>query len=102
MQLESRVERLRAALLLALLTLLVFAGSLKMGFVNWDDHVYVYENSLVLHPSWAGCWRLLTGFYEHFYIPLVFLSYCADSILWQGKTWGYHLTNVLLHGASGV
>ena len=99
---RPNIRQLRAAGLIVLLTVAAFAGSMKAGFVNWDDNLYVYDNPLVQHPSWRGCWNLLSGFQQHFYIPLVFLSYCADSLLWQGKAAGYHFTNLALHAASGL
>lgn len=102
--LPPEARRAAAPLLVALLTFLAFAGSMKAGFVNWDDDVYVYESSLIQHPSWDGGWRILSRPHAtlHLYVPLVFLSYCADSVLWRAAPVGFHLTNVALHCASGV
>ena len=79
----------------ALLTCLVYAGSLSNGFV-FDDSAYLGSpavrdfdlRGLVL-DNWAGL---------DLYRPLALVSIAADHALWGGKAAGFHLTNVVLHG----
>ncbi len=80
---------------------LVFAAffpALHNGFVNFDDPLYVTENSYVRQGlTWDGLkWALgsTAAFNWH---PLTWLSYMTDYELYGLQPWGYHLTNVLLH-----
>lgn len=96
--------RQRSLMILAVclgLALLVFAGflpTLRNGFVNFDDPLYVTDNPHVQKGlSWEGLsWALgaTTAFNWH---PLTWLTYMADFQIYGLKPGGYHLTNVLLH-----
>lgn len=87
--------------LLILLPLLTFANTLGNGFV-WDDRAVIVENTAL--SSWKYLPHLLTaedavskptGFYR----PVTALSFLVDRSLWGREPFGYHLTNLLLHGA---
>lgn len=97
-------------LLLACLviTFAVFANTLSAGFVNWDDHGYLWLNPLVQPLSGQAFSEMFTGHTCGNYSPLVVLSYCIehgfDTILKPGamvmdnfNPFIYHLNNVLLH-----
>ena len=89
------------AVVLGLLLVAVFLPSVWCGFVDWDDDRYVYQNRLVLDGlTWdtvRGAW---TGVVFHNWAPLTILSYQLDATLFGTDPWGFHLTNVLLHGVS--
>jgi len=91
-----------------LLTLLVFANTFGAGFVNWDDHGYLWLNPLVQPLSGKALHDLFTGHICGTYSPLVALTYCLehglDVIVQPGEQtaanfnpFTYHFTNVLLH-----
>jgi len=87
--------------LLGLVACAVFLPAIRCGFVDWDDGAYVFENPLVMGGlSIAGirdaCTRVVFGFWA----PLTILSLQLDATLFGKTPWGFHLTNVLLHGAS--
>ncbi|GIW45039.1 MAG: hypothetical protein KatS3mg077_2321 [Candidatus Binatia bacterium] len=88
-------------LLLALLGA-AYAATLSANFVRWDDQFYVSENPLVQSPEgWKAFWNPTDRRSPQFY-PLVFSSYWIEYRLWGLDARGYHLVNLLLHGASSV
>jgi protein O-mannosyl-transferase len=96
------------------LTLLIFANTLGAGFVNWDDHGYLWLNPLVQPLSGKAIADMFTGHTCGAYSPLVVLTYCIehgfDKIVKPGQQVAdnfnpaiYHFTNVLLHlGATAL
>jgi tetratricopeptide (TPR) repeat protein len=91
---------LRALLPLAVfgLSLAAFAPALQAGFVNLDDDL-----NFTLNPHYRGlspshlAW-MFTHRFGH-YMPLTWLSAGVDHAFWGMNPRGYHLTNLLLHGA---
>lgn len=81
----------------------VFGGTLGHDFVNYDDNLYVYENADV-----AGGISLqsIGHAFAHIQVdnwhPLTTLSQMLDYQIHGSGAWGYHLTNVLLHGIAAV
>ena len=80
----------------AVLTCLAYAGSLANGFV-FDDSAYLgspairdFDLRVLVLGNWAGL---------DLYRPLALISIAADHALWGDRPAGFHLTNVLLHGA---
>lgn len=96
------------------LTFAVFANTLSAGFVNWDDHGYLWLNPLVQPLSGQAISQMFTGHTCGNYSPLVVLSYCIehgfDNIVKPGamvadnfNPFTYHFTNVMLHlGATAM
>lgn len=88
-----------AAVIVAVITCVVFLPALGNGFVRYDDHGYVYENRVV----WSGLnvdavrWSFTTLSMSNWH-PLTWLSYLVDTSLFGMDPMGFHATNVLLHG----
>jgi tetratricopeptide (TPR) repeat protein len=89
-------------LLAFLITVLVFLPGLGGGFIDWDD------GSLLLRNPWYRglgpgnlTWMFTTVRMGH-WMPLNWLSFGLDYLLWGLNPFGYHLTNVLLHGAAAA
>ena len=89
-----------AAATIALVTCAVYFPALSNGFVNWDDNGYVYENA-ALKYSWIEFtrWAFTTLTMSNWH-PLTWLSLKLDYFIWGMDPAGFHLTNVLLHGAN--
>lgn len=86
------------ALGLVALTLAAFWGVSQLGFVNFDDHLYIDDNpSLHLGLSPAGLrWAFTTpGFYN--WIPLTLITYLADYQIGGMQPLTYHVTNLVFH-----
>ena len=86
----------------ALIALAVFAPSLKNGFVNFDDPMLLLNNP---HYRGFGCAHLRWMFgntWMGLYMPLTWITYALDFIVWGMNPFGYHLTNILFHAANAA
>ena len=94
----TRRSNLIVCVLLVGITWAVFGQTLRHDFVNFDDHVYVYENPVVtrgltLHGiAWA-----FTNPHARNWHPITTISHMLDCQLYGLKPGGHHFTNVLLH-----
>jgi tetratricopeptide (TPR) repeat protein len=87
--------------LLAVSTILAYAGLRDHEFVNFDDNVFIYENPyLTLGLGFEGLRWAGTSFYAANWLPLTWLTLLADHALWGLDPVGYHLTNLALHVGS--
>ena len=100
----ARVRKLAVICLgLVVLVVWVFLPSLRNGFVNYDDNLYVTDNLQVQAGlSWQGLvWAFArihgAGTYWH---PLTWVSHMLDCQLYGLQPWGHHLTNLLLHAVN--
>ena len=86
------------SILLVAIVWLVFSRTIGYDFVNYDDHVYVYQNPIVsagltLHGIvWAFAHTHARNWH-----PLTTLSHMLDCQIFDLKPGGHHFTNVLLH-----
>ncbi len=92
------------ALLLLLVAFLVHAPALP-GQLIWDDNYLAHDNPFIRSPLFIleafRHYLFLDSFSAH-YRPVQNLSFIADYYLWNDDTYGFHLTNIGLHAASGV
>ena len=90
-------------LLLALAVWVVFGQTRHHEFVNYDDEVYVYQNSAVTQGlNRSGIAWAFTHPHGSNWHPLTTLSHMLDCQLYGLKPGGHHLTNVLLHAATAI
>lgn len=94
-------ERL-VAWAIVLVVVAVFAIGLRNEFVQWDDQVNLVEN-LNFRGLWPHnlAWMFTTTLMGH-YIPLTWLSFGVDYVLWGMQPAGYHFTNLVLHAGNAV
>src|SRR5262245_29616144 len=86
---------------LVAVTWAVFGQTLTHDFVNFDDHVYVYKNPLVVRGlSTEGIIGAFTHAHARNWHPLTTLSHMLDCQLYGLNAGGHHLTNVILHTIS--
>src|SRR6187551_1482076 len=98
---NSWVTTLLVCLGLVAITWAVFGQTLAHDFVNFDDHVYVYENpSVVRGLSIEGIIGAFTHTHALNWHPLTTLSHMLDSQVYGLNAGGHHLTNVVLHTIS--
>ena len=99
-------RRCSAAWVFIPLGLLVLAGYwsvLTHDFVNCDDPTYVTENVRVQGGvTWANVVWAFTTTEAEFWHPLTWLSHMLDCQCFALRSWGHHLTNLLLHLANTV
>jgi protein O-mannosyl-transferase len=94
---------LRVAIL-SLVAILVHLPALG-GELIWDDSYLAQGNPFIKSPLLAleafRHYLFLDSFSGH-YRPVQNLSFMVDYAFWIDNPYGFHLTNVLLHGACGV
>ena len=84
---------------------LLYLPSLSGDFV-WDDPTYVRDNPF-LHEE-GVLWDVLTlrvlarAGVDDNVRPVYLASILIDHKLWGDRPWGYHLTNIILHGLNAV
>ncbi len=91
------------ALLLALVTLVVYLPVTRHGFINYDDDAYVASNQTVqngLTPG--GIQWAFTTFHASNWHPLTWLSHMADCEFFGPNPAAHHFVNVLFHAANAV
>jgi protein O-mannosyl-transferase len=90
-------------IVLAVATLAVFWQVTQYDFVNFDDHVYVTQNSHIqsgITPE-GFRWAFSTK-YTGLWNPLTWLSFMFDYQVHGLNAGGYHLTNLILHIMSAL
>ncbi len=83
---------------LVAITWLVFGQTLRHGFVDFDDNLYVYQNPAITRGiSGDGVFGAFTHPHAGNWHPLTTISHMLDCQLFGLKAGGHHFTNVLLH-----
>ena len=90
--------------MLALVGFVVRAPALQ-GELVWDDQYLARDNPFIKSPL-----LILEAFKHHLFLdsfsahyrPVQNISFILDYMLWNTNTYGFHLTNILLHVLSGV
>ncbi len=83
-------------------TALAFLPALAGGFIDWDE-----GSLLVRNPAYRGlgpanlAWMFSTTRMGH-WMPLNWISFGFDYVIWGMNPLGYHLTNVVLHAAAAA
>src|SRR5207253_907965 len=76
----------------------VFSPTLRNGFVDLDDEVYVTQNWSVLGGlSEAGAGYAIDSIDHGYWHPVTWLSLELDVTLFGPGPLGFHLTNFVLH-----
>ncbi len=97
-QVPSRSQTVLVYLSLAAITWLVFGQTVRHDFVNFDDHVYVYDNPLVTRGlTINGIVGAFTHAHARNWHPLTTISHMLDCQLYGLNAGGHHFTNLALH-----
>jgi tetratricopeptide (TPR) repeat protein len=88
----------------ALLTAGIFAAYapvLRFGFVNYDDPVYIANNSYVSGGiTWSGIVWAFTHSFAGNWFPLTWISHMLDCQLFGLDAGGHHFTNLAIHATA--
>lgn len=101
---RSRVVHFISILIIIIFTFVVYANTLKNGFV-YDDTITIVDNTLIKNVGnipylFKKEYFELSG--EITYRPVVTFTYLIEYPLYGLAPWGYHLTNILLHTTNGI
>ncbi len=92
------------ALFLLFIAIVVRAPSLSGAFL-WDDEYLARDSPFIKSPLLVlEVFRqyLFPDSFSGHYRPIQNLSFMADYFFWNTNTFGFHLTNLLLHALSAV
>ncbi len=91
------------AVAIAAATLALFWPATECGFLNFDDDRYVSNNLIVQQGlTLPGVRWAFTSVYELWWLPLLWISYMADTSFFGPGPFGYHLANILLHALNAA
>jgi hypothetical protein len=85
-----------------MLTVLTYLPVLQNGFVNWDDESFLVNNFNYRGLGWQQIRWMFTTCYLSSCMPLTWVTYGLDYVLWGMNPRGYHLTSLLIHAANAL
>ena len=98
LNINPRKQKLIVYIALTVVTLAVFWQVNQYDFINFDDPVYVTENSHIQSGITLDGFRwAFSTTYADLWHPLTWLSLMFDYQLHGLNAGGYHLTNLILH-----
>jgi tetratricopeptide (TPR) repeat protein len=84
------------------LTIVAFLPALQNGFVNWDDETYLLRNPHYKGLGWQQLRWMFTTCYLGSCLPLTWLTYALDYVVWGTHPFGFHLSSLLIHAANAA
>jgi len=88
---------------LVIVTAIVFWPLSSSDFINYDDPLYVTENSMVQRGlTWSGITWAFTDIAAFNWHPVTWLSHMLDVQLFGLKPRAHHLGNLAIHAANSV
>jgi len=91
------------SLVLAIAVFLAFSGSLKNGFVNYDDPDYITNNPEVRSGlTWSNFWWAFQTSHAGNWHPVTWLSHMLDCTSFGLNPAGHHFVSVIFHAFSAV
>jgi protein O-mannosyl-transferase len=88
--------------LIGLLSVLAFLPALAGQFLGWDDDVNLVTNESYRGLGWSQIRWAFSNVRMGHYIPITWLTFSANYAAGGMNPWGYHLLNLLLHGANAI
>src|SRR5213594_890868 len=86
----------------ALLTFVVLSPALRNGFVEWVDQINLTNNEDYRGLGSAQLKYFFTTTLMGHYIPLTWLTFGLDYVLWGMTPMGYHLTSLIIFAANAA
>ena len=102
----NRPTLLTGVLVIIVVGVAAYLNSLG-GALFWDDEITVINNVFIRSPHFLrdvflSSYHSGGGETVSFYRPLATVSFMLDYHLWRLDSFGYHLTNILLHVANAL
>jgi Tfp pilus assembly protein PilF len=85
---------------IALVVFLVYLPTLHNGFINWDDDLYILNNTHIRSMNAAFFKWIFTDFYAAYWAPVTWISHALDYAVWGLNPFGHHLMNNILHAVN--
>src|SRR5689334_3439485 len=87
---------------IALVTFFAFLPVLQNGFVNWDDEAFLLNNPHYRGLGWQQLHWMFTTCFLGSCMPLNYMTYGLDYIIWGMNPMGYHLSSSLIHAGNAA
>ncbi len=87
-------------LAIAIIAFVSFIPSLNNGFTNWDDDIYVTENTKIRSFTWENIWHIFKTTHHGGYEPLTEFAFAVIYRFFNLNARIYHLFNLLFHIAN--
>lgn len=87
---------------IVLATFVAFLPTLQNGFVNWDDESFLVANLRYRGLGWEQIRWMFTTCYLGSCMPLTWMTYGLDYVIWGMNPVGYHLSSLVIHAANAV
>lgn len=91
-----RLQRWHIGALISALCFIVFLPALNNEFVNWDDPLFVTQNTHIMQMDYDFFRWIFTN-RETQWTPLRWISHAIDYQLWGLDPLGHHLSSLILH-----
>lgn len=80
-----------------------FLRAWDYGLINLDDYQYLYKYAEIhTWMGWTSVRHCLTAVGDSIWMPLTWLSYCVDWLLFGDWMGGAHLHSIAVHGVNAV
>ncbi|RJP77693.1 MAG: tetratricopeptide repeat protein [Desulfobacteraceae bacterium] len=97
---NNSLQKILAAACLFFIVVATHYPAMSGGFV-WDDDLHITDNELLRSVDGLRKIWFEPGAWPHYY-PLVLTSFWIQYQLWGLDPFGYHLTNIIIHGFSAI
>lgn len=97
---ETKWARARLALIVSMVTALVFSRTLIAGYLNWDDNVFILQNTLLGLPFVEFAKSVFSNYFFGDYLPVTLLSYWAEMRIFGQWPQAQHVINLAIHLAN--
>jgi len=96
------VARRLVAVAIFAIAFVSFLPALDGQFLDWDDQENLVRNTGYQGLGWTQLKWMFTATVLGHYIPLTWMTFGLNYALGGLNPWGYHLLNLLLHGANAA
>jgi protein O-mannosyl-transferase len=87
---------------IAVATFAAFAATAQFDFVDFDDPRLLVNNPHFRGLGWAQLRWMATATLMGLWMPVTWLTYGLDYVLWGMRPAGYHLSNAVLHAVNAA
>ncbi len=94
---SPRLIIITCALIVAVITFLVFMPTFQNEFLIWDDDTLVTDNLHIQKFNMQTIKHIFTSVGITIWYPITMLSFALDHAVWGLDPKGFHLTNNILH-----
>lgn len=95
------LNRKNCLLILLLAHCAVYLQAVGFPWIQLDDYQHIFENPLMITPSWQNLWSFWKAPFFTLYIPFTYTSWFSLALVTLDP-WIFHLANVFLHGVNAL